>query len=137
MYATREDIVSRFGEDVLIGAADADGLIVDARITAALEAASAEINSYVGVRHTLPLTSVPPILVEHCVVMAIYKLNSGADMGTEDMETRNKQALGWLKDLSNGRATLGLDSKPGQKSPRPVVTTGTPRQFSRHAMREL
>jgi len=141
VYASRADIETAYGEDVLFGAVGDDGLVDGARIVRALEKAKDEIDSYISVRHALPLPEVPSRLRDVSVDLAIYHINMGADALTDEMRTRYKDGLAWLKDVGAGRAQLGLKTSGrdgSQRSgPRPVVTTGTPRQFSRRAMRDL
>ena len=64
-YATQQDLVERFGEEELIQLTDREHaqLIVADVIDRALSDADAEIDSYLGVRYTLPLVSIPVLLV--------------------------------------------------------------------------
>ena len=137
MYAAREHITARYGEDVLIAAVGDDGRVDEARVDEALAAATAEIDSYVAVRHTLPLSDAPAVLRQHCVDMAVYKMSAGSDTLTEEIKDRYRASVAWLKDLSMGRATLGTPAKPGQTSARPVVRTGPPRRFTRGQLQDL
>lgn len=137
MYATRSDITEKYGDDALYPAAGPDGTIDDGKITAALEAATAKADSYLGSRHGLPLASVPALLTACCVDIAVYEMTNTADTLTDAIEKRYKDAISWLKDISAGRASLGLPTPAGRKSARPVVTTGTEKLFSRKNMRDL
>ena len=137
MYAAKIDITDKYGDDALYPAQDSDGMIDDVKVTKALESATAEIDSYLGVRFTLPLPSIPDLLKEACIDMAVYKMSPTADTLTDEIKDRYKAAKVWLKDISAGRASLGLPSAPGRTSARPVVTTGTKKLFSRSEMRGL
>lgn len=136
MYATRSDITDAYGDDVLYGAADEDGHIVDARITRALETATAEIDSYLAARHTLPLPSVPAMLRNACVDIAVYKLNPDADSQTDGIRSRYKDAVAWLTKVSTNKVSLGLPRERSKPSTRPVVAVGSERQFSRSKLRD-
>lgn len=137
MYASRADIEARYGADVLVAAVDESGRVDDARVEAAISAASAEIDSYVAVRHALPLSSVPAVLVQHCIDMAVFKMSAGSDVLTDEVKERYKSSVAWLKDLSRGHATLGLKARPGQTSARPVISTGPARRFTRAKLQDL
>ncbi len=137
MYASRLDITEKYGLDALYPAAGVDGTIDDAKVTKALDAATAKIDSYLGTRHRLPLPSVPDILKTSCIDIAVYEMSNTADTLTETIEKRYKDAIIWLKDVSAGRASLGLPTPPGKVSARPVITTGSAKMFSRKAMRDL
>ena len=137
MYASRSDITEKYGASALYPAVDADGGVDDAKVTKALKAASAKVDSYLGRRHVLPLPSTPDILVAYCVDIAVYEMSNTADTLTEIIEKRYKDAVMWLKDISAGRASLGLPAPAGKTSARPVVTTGSPKMFSRKNMRDL
>ena len=66
MYATRQDMISRFGEEEIRLLTDRDGsagAIVDAVLDQVLADASAEIDGYIGGRYRLPLVTVPQILL--------------------------------------------------------------------------
>ena len=88
MYASRSDITEKYGSDALYPAADADGAIDDAKVTKALNAASAKIDSYLGRRHVLPLPSSPDILTAYCVDIAVYEMSNTADTLTDVIEKR-------------------------------------------------
>lgn len=137
MYATRSDITDKYGRDALYPAQGADGTIDDAKVTKALGAATSIIDSYIGTRHTLPLPTTPDRLKQVCIDIAVYEMSPGADTLTDEIKDRNKASIAWLKDVSAGRASLGLPTAPGRTSARPVVTTGSPKLFSRSNMRDL
>ncbi len=137
MYATRSDITEKYGADALYPAADADGTIDDAKISKALKAASSVIDSYIGIRHRLPLPQASKRLTDICIDIAVYEMSPGADTLTDEIKSRNKAAIAWLKDVSAGRASLGLPTPAGKTSARPVVTTGSTKLFSRQSMRDL
>jgi len=137
MYASRSDITEKYGADALYPAAGSDGTIDDVKVTKSLEAASAKIDSYLGSRHVLPLLAVPDILKTACIDIAVYEMSNTADTLTENIAARYKHAIAWLKDVSAGRASLGLPTPAGKTSARPVVTTGSDKMFSRKNMRDL
>lgn len=73
-YATLDDMTERFGERELIDATDRErtGSIVEARVTTALATADNQINASLLTRYTMPLASVPPILLDLACDIARY-----------------------------------------------------------------
>ena len=137
MYASRSDITDKHGLDALYPARNDDGNIDDTKVTKALVAASAKIDSYIGRRHALPLPTTPDILMAYCVDIAVYEMSNTSDTLTDTIEKRYKDAIMWLNDVSAGRASLGLPSPAGKTSARPVLATGSAKLFSRKNMRGL
>lgn len=108
-YATQQDMTDRFGEEELIELTDRANLgVIDATVLGrALADADAEINGYLASRYTLPLASVPPVLVAKASDMARYYLY---DMRvTEAVKARYDDAVKYLQSLAKGLVSLGLD----------------------------
>lgn len=131
-YAIQTDIENRYGTDALLVVADRDDdQVVDADVvTEALEDASAEIDSYVGVKYPLPLATVPRVLSQLCVDIAFYKLSADADMATEERRQRYDDAIGLLKRFAKGEVTLGLPQPP-QTTNGVAYMQAQPRRFKR------
>lgn len=108
-YASQQDLVDRFGELELIQLSDReDGAAIDADVVAAALADADElVDSYIAARVALPLSTVPPRLVRVAGDIARYFLH--AESPTEQVRTAYKDALAWLRDVSQGKATLGDD----------------------------
>lgn len=108
-YATQQNMIDRFGEDELIQRTDRAGLgVIDATvINRALGDADATINGYLAARYTLPLANpVPEILERLACDIARYALFD--DQVIETVEKRYKDAIAYLRDVSTGKAELGL-----------------------------
>lgn len=116
-YATQADMEAYFGSAELLIAADREGSgsLADATvisvITAALLAATEDIDSYLALRYDLPLTSVPGVLMRRCCDIAMHYLSIASASMTEDKETRNKAAVTWLTKVSKGDVTLGPEEE--------------------------
>ena len=110
MYATKQNLIDRFGESELAQLTDRDAgtTIDDTVVNRALADADSLINGYLQTRYTLPLSSVPPVLEGVASDIARYYLFE--DRATEIVEARYKDRVGWLKDVSTGKASLGLDA---------------------------
>ena len=98
LYATEEDLISRFS------ATEVSVLATMADVSVALQDASEEADTYVGVRFTLPLPSVPSPLKRAVCDIARYRLYK--DRPTEQVAKRYDQAIDWLKRLSEGKVVL-------------------------------
>jgi phage gp36-like protein len=108
MYATLEDLVTRFDIDELVQLTNSSGsgVINNEVAIAALEDASNIIDGYLGGRYTLPLSNVPKLLTKFCCDMARFNLydNSVSDV----VEKNNKAAIDFLKAVGKGDVRLGL-----------------------------
>ena len=106
-YATQQNLIDRFGEEELIQLTDRSNLgVIDATVVnRALGDADAQINGYLAVRHTLPLVAPFPAVLERLACdIARYALHENAV--TEIVETRYRDAIALLKDVSKGTAKL-------------------------------
>ncbi len=136
-YATQQDLVDRFGNDELIQLTDRDNTgAIDAMVVSrALGDADAEINGYLAAQYTLPLASVPAVLVRLACDIARYQLS--ADRVTESVRDRYKDAVAFLKSLSKGEAQLGVETgQPAQPTESGVAFTGPGRVFNREMLRD-
>lgn len=106
MYATRDELVKRFGELEISSLEDQDGTgsPVPGVSMAALQDATQEADSYIAVRYPLPLPSVPTPLVVAVCDIARYRLYK--DRPTEQVTYRYEAALKWLEKLAAGKVTI-------------------------------
>lgn len=111
-YATLEDMVTRFGETEMIRISAPDsGPLPDApdeeSVTFALTDATATIESYLRPRYQLPIANPTSDLIRAACHLARYDLASGGGREPSDTMRKNRdEAIGWLKMLSDGRASL-------------------------------
>ncbi len=122
MYATRDDMVTRFGEREVIALTDRDyaGQINDTVLTEALVNATAEIDGYLGGRYPLPMATPPKILTGYACDIARYRMCGADAVETELIRDRYKDAIRFLELVAAGRVTLG--GMPGG-GPAPVDNT--------------
>lgn len=122
VYGSIQALIDRFGERELIQISDrtgqADG-VDDAVANRALEDAGAEIDGYLAGRYTLPLSTVPRVLVNVACDIARYRLYD--DRVTEAVQKRYEDAIKFLTLVSTGKVGLGLDTNTA-----PVPSTGGP-----------
>ena len=103
------------------------GLVDSAKVTAALDAASAEIDAYAGVKYSTPLqTSVKVKQLARDV--AIYHLEKRRRTVREDTAKAYELAIAFLKDVAAGRAQLdqpvGETPQSGSQEVRTTETEG-------------
>jgi len=127
-YATQQDLIDRYGEQELIELTDrADpptGAIDATVVSKRIADADAIIDSYLGARYKLPLSSVPEILVGISCTIARKKLY--ADAPLDEVINDDKDAMRMLRDISNGTAKLevaGVESA-ADTTGAPVLNSG-------------
>jgi len=109
-YATTQNLIDRFGTRMLIALTDrgevALNMINTGTVDRTLSDTDAMIDGHLAARYVLPVTSVPPLLVDLALQIAIYKLHVAAP--DPKIEEDYKQALRSLKDISNGTVRLPI-----------------------------
>lgn len=109
-YATQADLEARYNADELIQLTDAAGLgeIDGTAIASALARADAEINGRLSARYSVPLTDIPPLVVEHACAIARYRLYR--DAPPEHVRADFQDAIKYLDAVAAGKASLGVDA---------------------------
>lgn len=110
-YVTIEQLKQRFGEDELLQLSESlvtAGELDEARLNLAISDADSEINSYLVTRYDIPLSEVPSLISRLAADIVRYYLQD--DRTTEEAQTRYKQALATLKEISNGTRDLIFDT---------------------------
>jgi phage gp36-like protein len=112
MFATKTDMVSRFGDKEVIQITDRDlnGVIDDAVLQRGLTSADAEISGYLAGRYALPFAVVPQMLVDYACDIARYRLTGTEVTCTPDIEARYHQAVKYLTLVGQGKISLGIDT---------------------------
>lgn len=132
-YATKQNMIDRFGEQLLIELTDRvtplTNAIVDSVLNAALDEASALIDSYVSRRYDLPFSSAPLVLRSTCETIAFYKLHRGRH--AEETRKEYEDALDFLRQLSTGTAILDVGGTEPVSAPAQAIADSAGRTFSR------
>lgn len=128
---TLQDLLTFFPERELIELSNLDDATADTvdidRVEGAIARASQEINSYLGVRFTLPIEGeIPMVLQSKAADVIRYYLD--VYRVRDDVAARYKEAIAWLRLLAKGEVTLGIDSDiaPPDQSRRITVTSHPP-----------
>ena len=110
-YATLDQLVSLFGADDIRALSDRQGTgeLNEPVVAYALERASSEVDSYLADRYATPLSPsvpVPPVVVSVTGDIARYRLTGGDVRDSDPIRERYVKALGWLRDVADGRAGI-------------------------------
>jgi len=119
-YATATDLRQWIDEAALVQLTDDQdaGTADEDIIESVLEAASTEIDGYLGGRYELPMAAPPAILKKLCVDIAGWLLHVRRDVGApEHWQRRYDNAVRFLEQVAAGKITLGAGD--------PVKTTGS------------
>jgi len=110
-YATKQDMIDRFGEPDLIELTDRVApyvaAIVDAVLDRAMADADQEVDSYLRTRYDLPLQTVPAIVPRLACDIAFYLLHHGR--ATEEVAKRYQNATKLLRSISKREMDLGIE----------------------------
>jgi phage gp36-like protein len=117
VYVSQQDLVDRFGTELLEQLTDRDGTaggIVAATVDAAIVDAVALVDGYLAGRYQLPLPAVPPLVAGTAAAITLYRLYQEA--APEKVRADHDQALRVLRDIADGKVKLPL----------PAPATGEP-----------
>jgi len=136
-YATQADIIAYLGEREVIALADRDNLgsIDEAVLSAALVDASAEIDTYLVGRYTVPLSVVSRLVVTYACDIARYRLSGAGVAEVDTVRNRYKDAIRFLEAVRDGKIDLGAGVAPATDAVTQnlVYVTDGDRIFSRRA----
>jgi phage gp36-like protein len=139
-YCTSDDILKHIPEPELAQLTAETGEAPDLEVVNdAIAAADAEIDSYLGVRYSLPLAAPAPARIKALSVdMAIYHLHSRRGIMPEVRRDKYKDAVAFLRDVAAGRVQVigatGLE--PLGDSENVVEVSSSERLFSRDKLRD-
>lgn len=132
-YASQDDLVKRFGEEMLTQLTDRAeppaGAIDAAVVAKALTDTDAQIDGYLLGRYLLPLASTPDLIVDLAQAIAIYKLHR--DSVADKIRDDYTDALKTLREISSGTIRLNVAGvEPASSGASGVRTTDRPRDFT-------
>ena len=133
-YCEKSDILGQISEDQLINLTDdkKTGAVDETIIAQAIAEADAEIDGWVGKRYSVPLFPVPAMakkISTDFAVCNIYKRRRGLP---EDRKLIYDNDIAFLKAVSKGDATLGVDDPTGSpQDGNAVVLATSTRLFNR------
>lgn len=107
-YCTRADIEKQMPAEKVVELTDDEdtGLVNEARVNEAIAKADALIDSYCGQVESVPFTTVPAVVKQHSITIAIYFLYKRRTMVPDSVRRDYEDALAHLKDIAQGTASL-------------------------------
>lgn len=136
-YATLDLLTERYGEQMLLNVADRapkNGVVDTAIVDRALADTDAVIDGYIAGRYSLPLPTVPPLLVDLALALAIYKLHPAAP--SEKIRNDYTDALKSLDKIASGTIRLPIAGiEPTSSGSAGVETIDRERPFTPENMK--
>jgi phage gp36-like protein len=127
-YSTVTDIKKLLPEELLIQLTDDENTetVNSSRVNEAIAQADAEIDSYCGIKYSVPFTTVPDIVKKISVDITIYNLYSRrVEVIPETRADRYKNAIRQLEGISKGLISIGEDPAPAAPTQGGVETNKT------------
>lgn len=122
-YATIAQFVEAYTEREAVALTNSDDpaaeYVNQISLQRALDDATAEIDSYLSGRYSLPFASAPKVLTFHCLNIARYRLSMVAP--GEDVRKRYEDTLKFLAMLAKGDVSLGIAADDEQ-----IIDAGSP-----------
>jgi phage gp36-like protein len=136
-YCTQAIILNRIDETTLIQLTDEAGTgeIDAAKVAAAIADADATIDAYCQGRYTVPLSPVPPKILQVSVDIALFNLYSRSDLEMPGVrKDRNTEAIRFLEMAAAGKVNLGAATPSPANTDNTVNVDSNTRIFSRAKM---
>ncbi len=136
-YATKQDMIDRFGEDEVIGITDRanppTGIVNDEVLAKALENATAEVNSEAKLTGTIRQTEQ---LANITCAIARYHLS---DPCSERVRTDYEDQINFLRRVADSKSLLiGQDAAaPATSAPATIIISAPPRTFSHQTLKDF
>lgn len=144
-YSTTADVLAMIDStdlSQLVDDEDLGGLSDPAtdRIERAIEDADAEIDGYLGVKYSVPLSPVPNMIRRISVTIAVYLLFSRRKGPPENWIRLYEEAINYLKSVIAGETSLGNtdpDGTPGGGSQAEFHVDNPERLFRRDKLKGM
>lgn len=138
-YCTRQDLEERLGVEQLRELTDLEGTgeVNEARLTRAIEDATAEVDAYASLRYQVPFAAPPAIIRKIAVDLAVYALFKARgfdEKADQAVVEAHRAAIQFLSRLGEGKVSIGVALPPKDQGAR--ITAGE-RVFSRDSMEDF
>lgn len=114
-YCTTDELNTVIPSDILVRLTDDASLgeVDEEKLSAAVDEAAGEIDSYLAGRYELPLSTTPAILSKFNKDIAVYNLYGRYKSSIPDTwKNRYDTAVRFLTKVAEGRITLGIQPSP-------------------------
>jgi phage gp36-like protein len=137
-YCSQSDLLTMIPLEELAELTADSGDTPDSQVVAeAIQMADAEIDAYLGLRHTLPLTPLPDQVKGLSIDMALYHLYSRRSVAPTVRKQKYDAAVSFLKLVASGEAVLeetSNSSSDGEQVQVESEFTSATRIFSRDTL---
>jgi len=136
-YATVADLQEHVGgaEKLLLWTDDdQDGVGDDTIAERAIEKAADEVDAYLSARYACPLTTVPGTVKTVTLDIAVWNLTKRRQSATDAQRDAYEDAIRLLRDISAGRAALGVEPPPAAPEHLPGIFESEERVFTRTSL---
>lgn len=138
-YSTQSDLEKQLPKELLVQLADddGDGVIDSGIVPDAIQKADDEINAYAATRYTVPFSPVPTLVRALSIDLAIWNLYARRRLENETVTKRYDRAVKLLRDLADGKASLGETPGPAETetgSPEATTTVSEDRTFTKDTL---
>lgn len=138
-YSTKSDIEKKLPPQQLIQLSDDDNdLLPDTGvIDEAIAGADSEIDGYVALRYTVPLSPVPALIKTLSINIAIKNLHDRRGIDRETVRLNYKHAVALLQKIAESKMNLGDTPGPAESetgSPASSTTPADGRTFSKDTL---
>lgn len=137
-YTSLASLARRVGNRMLVQLTDrgevATGVVDQDVVADALVDTDAVIDASLGVRYHLPLVTVPPVVADLALAIAIYKLHVVSP--EEKVQKDYDQALKDLREFATGTKRLDVAGiEPDTSGAGGVITSDRERMFTNESLR--
>lgn len=137
-YITRDDVKDRLQRQYGTLYAGTGGTLDETLIDQDIAAAEAEVNGYLGTRYSVPVATGLELVKGWSLTLVeelAYSRSAAAGL-PEKIRDRVKAVRAALRDVADGRLSLGVDPAPGERSSGGtfIAVEGNTPEFTRSKM---
>lgn len=132
-YATIAELKARYPNDLAVAHMTGDaetGVPDDDVLNEIVDGAEGEMNSYIGLRHQVPVdvstdTELAALLKSMTLDLAVVRLQTRNNKVSEVKADARVAVMEWLVNVSTGKAKLAAATPPASQTADPIARTGT------------
>ena len=137
-YCTLDQLIAQYGEALLAESTDrgdvSTGEIDETAVQAAIDSADALIDGYLKLRYALPLATLPALVNELALPIALYKLH--AAVASQKVRQDYDDALKLLAQINAGTVRLDVaGAEPAASGASGVRVTDRERPFTADSLK--
>ncbi len=136
-YIVQADLENQISPEVVIQLTDdtGSGAVNVVNLNQAIDGAEGQANGYLQHKYAVPLSPAPPGLKVMVLDLAVYRLYLRRPGSMpEDVDRQYRNAVGFLRDVSNGVAALGDETTIPDDTSNTVSFQSDDREFTKDSM---